>query len=60
MKSLVLNNKAEFSTWCANNYTFGDLEPTHYPCVVITDSQGTLMTVVYYSEFQTARYITTN
>lgn len=56
MKSPVLRTDAMFAEWCMTNSTFGDMKPTHYPCIIVADSQGTLQTIIYYSEFQEARY----
>jgi len=58
MKSPVFFKYEEFAAWCEKHSTFGDMKPTHYPCIVITANQDCLHEIVYYSEFQSARYVT--
>ena len=59
MKSPVFINEKEFDLWTNQNdiaCNMGMVAPRYYPAIVITDELNRPIEVVYYSEFQKARY----
>jgi hypothetical protein len=60
MKSPLLSSKEDFDKWSQEIKLQNNPQPTHYPCIVIAVplyQKFYCLDVIYYSEFQKARYV---